>query len=1258
MIKRLLAVVSVLFAQFSSSFAQCPQIMDPASGNFVNNPVFLYCVPGDYTMSLLSNTAWGPYTINWGDGTSTNSGASNPANTPIQHIYDDTVGVYTITLSIPGASCTRTMLVVMEQAVAAGAQNFGGVTKFCAPGTVTVTNLSTNVSPTTVFTWNWGDGTPPQTFDHTNYLQNLTHTFAAGTVLNCQRMITLEASNYCRPIPNPLNLFVDIYDVDPTSAAGDKAIKCFPENTFTLTNTTVRQCFAQGNTFQRQEKWNLGDYWGLGHDSIIDWKPWPPVTPRVVTYPGLGTYSFTLLDSNMCGVRAVTQTVSIVPPPTASLVVPTGNICQNTTVTFTNASATGFSYKWNFGTGAGFTNLGGGNKSIIYATPGTYTVKLVVFITGGGNSCSDTASAVINVLAAPVSNFTYAPTTGCSSIAAVTFTDTSTGAVSWNWDFGNGNTFNGQVPPSQSYTNTGVFVAALLVTGSTTCVHTKTANIVVRSTPVPAFPTFTNCLGVPSAFTNSSTITGTTAISNYTWNFGDGSPITTTQTPTHTYTMAGTYSVQLIAATPYCSATITQTIAINVKPTANFAFTPTVNCPPFVSSFTNTSLNGTSYLWRFGTASTATSGALSPSFTYTNNTQSIQNYTVTLVTGTGAGCSDSLKKVISVYPEPVASYSTPSNAGCSPITFSFVNTTINGNTYDWDFGDGAVSTQTNPLHTFTNTTLSFITRTLQLVATNIYGCKDTTQQTYQIFPEPFISFSMTPGAGCSPLIVNFSSVPGIISYTWDYGDGSPLSNANTNIVHTYYNNQPVNKTHTVTLMATNAFGCVDTTYGYPLIYAKPTASYNLMPNAGCAPLVVSFTNASNGNASNQWTFGNGKTSTLLDPTATYTSLPGDDASSYTVKLVITSSDNCKDSTTRQVQLFDHPKSVFNSDTAVCSPSTVSFNNTSIHANAYSWSLGDGNVSFDVNTQNFYQNTTAFDVKYKITLVSTSNDGCKDTLSKFLNVHPKPVFFISSQPDSGCTPLNVHFENIVGVTNYKWTFTDGNEATEGDIYHLFVNGTGSDKIFKAQLIATDKYGCLDTAVKSIKVFPYPVANFGVTPDDPPTVFIPNQAIHTHNFSTKAVKYLWRFGDGETSAEKEPEHFYTQKGQYQISLLVTSEHGCLDSFALPAKIIAMDETAVQMPNAFTPNPNGPPGSNYDPKATDNDVFHPQIRGAEKYLFSIYSRWGELLFETKNPNEGWDGYYKGKMCTQDVYIWKIAATFIDGKTFSKTGDVLLLK
>jgi gliding motility-associated-like protein len=206
-----------------------------------------------------------------------------------------------------------------------------------------------------------------------------------------------------------------------------------------------------------------------------------------------------------------------------------------------------------------------------------------------------------------------------------------------------------------------------------------------------------------------------------------------------------------------------------------------------------------------------------------------------------------------------------------------------------------------------------------------------------------------------------------------------------------------------------------------------------------------------------------------------------------------------------------------------------------------------------------------------------------------------------------------------------------------------------------MIAEDGHGCLDTAMKFFKVFPNPTAKFTAIPLE---VFTPSQPTNFSNASVLATKYFWEFGDGGTSTENSPSYIYVKPGEYEIKLTVETPKGCKDTYILPEKVKALDETSVQMPNAFSPDPSGPKGRSYDGNSIDNDIFHPLIAGAEKYLFSIYSRWGELLFETNNQEEGWDGYYKGKLCTQDVYIWKIAATFADGKTYNKTGDLFLLR
>lgn len=162
----------------------------------------------------------------------------------------------------------------------------------------------------------------------------------------------------------------------------------------------------------------------------------------------------------------------------------------------------------------------------------------------------------------------------------------------------------------------------------------------------------------------------------------------------------------------------------------------------------------------------------------------------------------------------------------------------------------------------------------------------------------------------------------------------------------------------------------------------------------------------------------------------------------------------------------------------------------------------------------------------------------------------------------------------------------------------------------------------------------------------------------NLSSGAVNYNWNFGDGNTSNQTNPSHSYQEAGEYQIFLVASNIHGCVDTFNLPSKIIAELESGIEVPNAFSPNQSGGNGGTFNSNDMNNDVFHPVIKGVDKYELNIFSRWGELLFVSKDINIGWDGYYKGKLCTQDVYVWKIIATTTDGKKLNKTGDLLLLR
>ena len=102
----------------------------------------------------------------------------------------------------------------------------------------------------------------------------------------------------------------------------------------------------------------------------------------------------------------------------------------------------------------------------------------------------------------------------------------------------------------------------------------------------------------------------------------------------------------------------------------------------------------------------------------------------------------------------------------------------------------------------------------------------------------------------------------------------------------------------------------------------------------------------------------------------------------------------------------------------------------------------------------------------------------------------------------------------------------------------------------------------------------------------------------------------------------------------------------------------EGELVFPNAFTPNDLGPSDGSYEPDQLNNDIFFPIQKGVQEYKLQIFNRWGELIFQSEDVNIGWDGYYRGELCKQDVYVWKVRALFSDGEEIEKAGDVTLLR
>ncbi|MCD6066623.1 MAG: Microbial collagenase precursor [Bacteroidetes bacterium] len=1672
-IKYTLLSVLLLFA--GKFYGQCPQIYD-GLGAPSANPIWISCSGGAYTLNFALPTAITSYTIDWGDASGTTTGASLNANTIVPHNYTAAIDTFIVTLTTSAPACVVTGLVVMEKPVNASIQiPIGGVTTTCAPAALQFSNASTDVSATTTFTWNFGDGSPTQTFNETNAGQTISHTYLQGTV-NCQTVVTLTAQNYCSfgtPTSAQFNP-IQIYDVDIADINADQYIRCWPDNAFTFTNTTNRNCVPQGNVDQRYEYWNLGDYWGLGHDSIIDWAPWPPTFPLTVAYPATGNYNITLLDSNRCGIDDVTITVSIVNPPTAGVTAPVTTACAGSTLTFNNTSSLGYSYGWNFGDAPGFSTTGFGPRTHTYNTAGTYTITIVAFIFGSASSCSDTDRVVVNILPRPVSSFVMAPSGMCDNIT-VGFTDASTDAVSWNWNFGNSNNSTSPTPPVQTYT-VGTYTVSLQVTAANTCVHTSTQVVRVYQSPDADFAVANACVNSVVAFSDASIALPADPVTTWDWDFDDTGS-STIQNPSHAYTGSGTFNVELVVHTAHCSDSITKPVTINPLPVASFTLSPASGCSPHTVTFTNGSSGAASYDWSFGNGSTST--ATDPAAILTNSVTDTTYY-VQLIAITAFGCRDTVIDSVEVFGKPQANFNHSSIAGCAPVPVSFTNASLGAVSYDWNFGLGqGTSTATDPDYTFVNATSFIQTYSVTLIATSVHGCRDTLVSPVNINPEPLFGFTMVPDTGCSVLSVSFPAVAGAVLYEWDLGDGTQTTG--TAPTHNYSNPGLTPLSFTVQLIATNAFNCKDTTQGVVVVNPRPSASFTTSQTTGCPTLDVNLVNTSVGATNYLWNFGDGSpTSTLTSTSHTFDNLSTTAGVVYPLKLVAENSYGCKDSVTQNITIHPRVISDFTADVPPCPPGNVVFSNTSQGASSYAWAFGDTQLSAASNPSHLYAHDVSVQLSYTAQLIASNSFNCRDTTTLQITINPKPVAAFVASVTSGCPALDVSFTNtsngtatyiwnfgdgsdttnvtspahtfqnlstssnaiypvklvlentfgckdsistsitvhpevvsdfttIVptcppgnvtfnnnsqGATSYAWDFDDTQTSTSINPTHLFANDNSVQLTYDVQLIASNAFNCKDTIVVPVVINPKPLANFNpsqsigcpalnvtlnntsvgntintwsfgdgtpgssaVSPvhdfdntsvsldvvypvklvvensfgckdsisssitvhpmvvasfsadtpicspvnvqffnlsqgaatyfwdlDDfttttatspshsytnngPGTTFAhvvltatsafgctddfdhtysifptpqaafsatptsqlypatvvainnttPNAGAFTsswdygdtqtssltfpvsHDYGTwgtytislvmsspfcrdsttqvveiippipvagfKGTKegcrslevsfqslsqyennYLWKFGDGNTSNQQnpthtynaagvydvtlivfgdggsdtlvgidsvtvydlpqaafianpvsvnaatdqvfctnisvspdgtalsyiynfgdntaletssDPSHVYQEAGEFQITQIVTNTHGCVDTFVFSPRIKVEEQSSFTIPNAFTPNPNG--GSEdgiYDAYAANNDIFHPVIRGVKKYELLIYSRWGELLFQTTDLKKGWDGYYKGKMCTQDVYIWKIVATTVDDKNFNKAGDVLLLK
>lgn len=613
------------------------------------------------------------------------------------------------------------------------------------------------------------------------------------------------------------------------------------------------------------------------------------------------------------------------------------------------------------------------------------------------------------------------------------------------------------------------------------------------------------------------------------------------------------------------------TIPVTVNPLPQITPGPAVNTCITTPSFNLTGFSPAGGTWsgtgitngQLATFSPAIAGAGPHTLTY--------SYTHPVT-----GCINSATRQVTVNPLPIPSF-TMDTLKCINTTVSIVNNSQGANSYLWDFGNGATSTQFNPIYQFP----AGGNYTVTLTATSPQGCVDSITNNIHIVTTPTASFIPSPNNGCGPLNVNFNNTSNgynISSYFWNFGfpANGPFSNAQNPGALTFQPPLLQDTNYVISLSVTNLCGTtnfLDTILVHPL----PIASFATTVNTGCSPLPVGFQNLSLGTPTNYiWNFGDGQFSTQVSPTHTFVYGPNDTI--FNVALIAI---NACGSDTAYYPIHVFPNTVssfFNTNPTVgCAPLNVQFTNYSQGGNLnYFWSFGNGQVSNSQSPSHLYTSSGTFVAQLVV------DNGCSfDTSTITITVLAKPQVAFTVVNDTLCTGQLFQFTNISSqLSNTVWSFGDG---LSSNVYSP-VHGYASGGTFLVSLIGTSAAnGCTDTAYQLVYSIPSPVLDYD-------TLVYEGCAplwVSFNELSGTATSALWDYDDGSIGIAPSSAHNYPNPGSYTPQVIALNTFGCSDTanFTVVVHDVPVvdfdvaDKTSCEVPFLVTPVNNSQGAIIYD-------------------------------------------------------------------------------
>ncbi|WP_131538490.1 PKD domain-containing protein [Pedobacter nototheniae] len=926
-------------------------------------------------------------------------------------------------------------------------------------------------------------------------------------------------------------------------------------------------------------------------------------TPLTIVYSATASTN----DANACAGSVFLYKITVNPVAKITNTPLIQEVCSGSSsspvILTTNVAAT--TYKWTASTTStdlsGFATTGTGNipaQTIINSGNAKGVVKYVII--PEANGCEGIVSTYeINVNPKPIFTGNANPQAICSNTLFTYTPSSSTLGVTFSWAraavtgisnpaaSGAGIDAAGRI--AETLINTTVnpidvtYVYQLSIGG---CTSGTNYNVVVRVNPSPTalFGPF-NQNGCAPFVVNIKNLNSKTFANTYTVDYGDGSPVevyTDERDINHTYdnesALPKNFTLKIKTKND-CGEVASIDYIIVVQPQSVFSKlvlqgNQRYGCAPFTIDFTNLnqSTGANLYTWDFGDGSPiqqthALNEPLTHAFLIAGD------YTIKLTASNG--CSTVIStQTITIYPSITAGFTVDKLQYCVSADVQFTNTSDQQFTALWDFGDGTSSSDINPTHTYTTAG----NKTVVLKVTKTYPdgstCTGTITKVVQIIPAPVASFNSNAGnLNCGPFKLTVTSTPAnAANVEWDFGDPGGTDNIITGYTASHTYNTP--GTYIVTAKAYSLQSCVAIATQIVKVTETPKAEFTYPANLICGPTAtILFQNATSYSGTDAVTYKWYVNDVFTSSSKDFTHVFNTPASVllpyvYKIKLEATNVVGCTTFVEHSVQFNPLPQAAFTFNTVKgCTPFAPQIINTSLFADQFEWYLDGVLVSRDRVPSNIVLNDP--DRSYDIKLVANNQWGCTtSTVTKQISTYPNPNALFEVVQDVSCNgilELKVNNKSI-GASTYTWDYGDGTPPYTGNNpAHTY----GRAGLYELKLTASNGF-CASAYTHNIKVADAPKAAFLSSA----TSGCNQLTVSFQNLSINSSAYLWDFGDGTFSAEKNPVHTYTFAGSpFTVRLVAKGDFDCSDEavmlnyvqvFAPPlAQIVVSPSKTIKVP-----------------------------------------------------------------------------------------------